>query len=151
MPAKSTIPLENQLCFSLYRANLEIGRAYQPLFVELGITYPQYLVLNSLWEADGRTVGDIAKRLTLESANVTPLIKRLEAGGFLIRTRNPMDDRQVLVTLTKLGREMQQRCTLQEALVGATGLSTTHLTALNARLLELLSAIDKMKAVHERY
>lgn len=150
MSTKSTVALENQLCFSLYRANLEIGRAYQPLFDELGITYPQYLVLNSLWEMDERTVGDIARRLTLESANITPLIKRLEAAGLVNRRRNPTDDRQVLVTLTKLGREMQQRCTLQDALTGATGLPASHLTALNTRLQELLRCIDEVKAAHEQ-
>ena len=112
MPKQAPVPLEDQLCFSLYRANLEIGRAYQPLFDTLGITYPQFLVLHTLWEKDGRPVGQIADRLALESSNITPLIKRLEAAGLLTRRRNPDDDRQVLVTLTPRGRALEKRCTL---------------------------------------
>jgi DNA-binding MarR family transcriptional regulator len=139
------IPLQDQLCFSLYRANLEMGRAYQPLFDSLGITYPQFLVLNSLWEKDGRTVGDIAAHLSLESSNVTPLIKRLEAAGFLTRQRNPADDRQVLVTLTATGRKLQQRCALTEILRDASGMRAAELTALNDAVQALLRAIDARK------
>lgn len=135
------IPLEDQLCFSLYRANLEIGRAYQALFDSLGITYPQFLVLNSLWEKDGRTVGEIAARLTLESSNITPLIKRLETAGLLTRQRNPADDRQVLVTLTNAGRRMEARCALNDALRDATGLRQAQLTALNGAVQGLLGAL----------
>jgi len=138
-------PLQDQLCFSLYRANLEMGRAYQPLFDTLGITYPQFLVLNSLWEQDGRTVGDIAAHLRLESSNVTPLIKRLEAGGFLTRRRNPADDRQVLVKLTAAGRKLQQRCTLTDILRDASGLQAAELKALNDAVQALLRAIDARK------
>jgi len=140
--------LEDQLCFSLYRANLEIGRAYQPLFDVLGITYPQYLVLNALWEQDGRTVGDIAARLTLESSNITPLIKRLEVAGLVTRQRNPRDDRQVLVSLSEQGRALRQRCTVTELLQGATGLDVAHLIALNAAIQELLVSIDRTKGAH---
>jgi DNA-binding MarR family transcriptional regulator len=141
----TTTPLEEQLCFSLYRANLEIGRAYQSLFDKLGITYPQFLVLNSLWEKDGRTVGDIAARLALESSNITPLIKRLETAGLLTRQRNPMDDRQVLVTLTARGRSFQQRCSLTDILLDATGMKREQLTTLNAAVQGLLRAIDTTK------
>ncbi|WP_256078445.1 MarR family winged helix-turn-helix transcriptional regulator [Massilia sp. YIM B04103] len=145
MRTPPTAPLEDQLCFSLYRANLEIGRAYQPLFDTLGITYPQFLVLNSLWEKDGRSVGEIAERLSLESSNITPLIKRLEASGLLTRQRNPLDDRQVLVTLSEAGRALRQRCTLTEVLLGATGMKPEQLTALNAAIQRLLRAIDSTK------
>jgi DNA-binding MarR family transcriptional regulator len=142
----ATIVLEDQLCFSLYRANLEIGRAYQPLFDVLGITYPQFLVLNSLWEKDGRTVGDIAERLTLESSNITPLIKRLEAAGFLTRKRNPADDRQVLVSLTEEGRALQQRFSLTDTLLKATGMQRAQLAALNTEIQGLLRAFDSSKS-----
>ena len=73
------LPLNDQLCFSLYSASMAINRAYKPMLDDLGITYPQYLVLHALWEVDGRTVGGVAERLGLESSTVTPLIKRLEA------------------------------------------------------------------------
>lgn len=74
-----TLTLEDQLCFGLYAASMAINRVYKPLLDRLGITYPQYLVLNTLWEEDGRTVGAIAERLSLEPSTVTPLVKRLEA------------------------------------------------------------------------
>ena len=140
-----TAMLEDQLCFSLYRANLEIGRAYQPLFDVLGITYPQFLVLNALWETDGRTIGDIADRLTLESSNITPLIKRLEVAGLVTRQRNPKDDRQVLVSLTEPGRTLRQRCSVEELMQNATGLDLDHLIALNTSVQALLASIDKTK------
>ena len=137
--------LEDQLCFSLYRANLAIGRAYQPLFDTLGITYPQFLVLNSLWEKERRTVGEIAERLSLESSNITPLIKRLEAAGLLTRQRNPEDDRQVLVSLSEAGRDLQQRCALTDVLLDATGMKLAQLTTLNSAVQQLLQAMDSIK------
>lgn len=145
MPKTATTALEDQLCFSLYRANLEVGRAYQPLFDTLGVTYPQFLVLNTLWEKDGRTVGEIAERLTLESSNITPLIKRLEAAGLLSRQRNPLDDRQVLVTLSAAGRALQQRCSLTEILRSATDMQLQELKALNSAVQQLLQAFDRTR------
>lgn len=150
MPQPPVVALEDQLCFSLYRANLEIGRAYQPLFDTLGITYPQFLVLNTLWEKDRRTVGEIAERLRLESSNITPLIKRLEAGGYLTRQRNPADDRQVLVSLSESGRAMRQRCVLGEVLLNASGMTFEQLITLNAAIQGFLRAMDSIKDVHGR-
>ncbi len=82
------IPLDHQLCFSLYSASMAIGRAYKPLLDALEITYPQYLVLSTLWEGGAQSVGGIADRLALESSTVTPLVKRLEQAGFVARKRN---------------------------------------------------------------
>ena len=76
----AALPLDDQLCFALYAASMAVQRAYKPMLDEIGITYPQYLVLHTLWEEDGRTVGGVAERLALESSTVTPLVKRLEAG-----------------------------------------------------------------------
>ena len=73
------LPLDQQLCFSLYATSIAINRLYKPLLDDLGVTYPQYLVLNTLWESDGQTIGGIAARLALEPSTITPLIKRLEA------------------------------------------------------------------------
>ena len=137
--------LEDQLCFSLYRANLEIGRAYQPLFDTLGITYPQFLVLNSLWEKDRRTVGEIAERLSLESSNITPLIKRLETAELVTRQRNPADDRQVLVSLSEKGHALRQRCSVAELLQNATGVDLAGLVALNTEIQGLLLSIERTK------
>ncbi len=138
--------LENQLCFSLYRANQEIGRAYQPLFDRLGITYPQFLVLHTLWEKDKRTVGQIAERLSLESSNITPMVKRLEAAKFLIRTRNPADDRQVLVTLTELGHSIQESCMLKDSiLLTASGMKLDKIIKLNDAVQSLLKCMHEVK------
>ena len=126
------LTLDDQLCFSLYGAAMAINRAYKPLLDALEITYPQYLVLSALWEADGLSIGAIAERLGLDSSNVTPLVKRLEVAGFLVRERNPADERQVVVTLTKQGREMQARSAcLGHALFAAANLSIEKLVQLN--------------------
>ncbi|MEA3390066.1 MarR family winged helix-turn-helix transcriptional regulator [Sphingobium sp. CCH11-B1] len=114
----AALPLEDQLCYSLYAASMAITRAYKPTLDMLGITYPQYLVLHTLWEEDGRTIGAIADRLALESSTVTPLVKRLEAAGHVERRRNPADERQVNVFLTDQGAAMRERCgCLGEALM----------------------------------
>lgn len=127
-----TLTLDDQLCFSLYGASMAINRAYKPLLDELEITYPQYLVLSALWEVDGQTIGAIAERLDLDSSNVTPLVKRMESTGLVTRLRNPDDERQVLVHLTDLGREMQARSAcLGQTLFAAAGLGVDRLVQLN--------------------
>src|ERR1700761_8697293 len=106
------LPLEDHLCFSLYATSMAINRIYKPLLDRLGITYPQYLVLSTLWEQDGRTVGAIAERLSLESSTITPLVKRLEAASLVTRAREADDERRVLVSLTRSGRALKKdsRC-----------------------------------------
>ncbi len=127
-----TLTLDDQLCFSLYGASLAINRAYKPLLDALEITYPQYLVLSALWEVDGQSVGAIAERLGLDSSNVTPLVKRMEAAGLLSRERNPADERQVVVSLTDQGRDMQARSAcLGQTLFASAGLGVDKLVQLN--------------------
>lgn len=124
--------LDEQLCFSLYGASMAIGRAYKPLLDALEITYPQYLVLSALWEADGQTIGSIAERLGLDPSNVTPLVKRMEVAELVSRQRNPADERQVVVTLTEAGRDMQARSAcLGQTLFAAAGLPVERLVQLN--------------------
>lgn len=101
------LKLENQICFPVYAASRLITRQYQPLLEELGITYPQYLVLMVLWEDDGITVNEIAQKLILNTNTITPLLKRLEAQGLLDRKRSGEDERKVIVSLTERGRKMQ--------------------------------------------
>lgn len=134
--------LENQLCFSLYAASIAIGRVYKPLLDRLGITYPQYLVLFALWEEDGRTVGGIAGRLSLESSTITPLVKRLEAAGLVTRARQAVDERRVLVSLTDKGRALKEdsRC-LGEALLANSGMEPAQLVALNQQVRQLQEAL----------
>lgn len=127
-----TVTLDEQLCFSLYSASMAINRAYKPLLDALAITYPQYLVLSTLWEGDGQTIGAIADRLGLDSSNVTPLVKRMESNGLLTRLRNPRDERQVLVHLTEAGRDMQARSAcLGQTLLTSAGMTVDRLVALN--------------------
>lgn len=111
--------LDNQLCFRLYSASRLITQAYHPLLGEYGLTYPQYLVLMVLWEKDAQPVNDIAKRLLLETNTVTPLLKRMEAEGILTRTKGEKDARQMIVKLTKKGRELQNKLTDVPEAVGS--------------------------------
>ena len=106
---KPQFKLDNQLCFWLYTASRLITQAYHPMLAEQGLTYPQYLVLMVLWEKDAQPVNDIAKRLRLETNTVTPLLKRMETEGFLTRSRGREDARQIIVKLTKKGRDLQEK------------------------------------------
>lgn len=140
MPAP--LPLDGQLCFSLYSASMAITRVYKPILDRLGITYPQYLVLHALWEKDGRTVGAIGERLALESSTITPLVKRLEAAGLVARRRNPEDERQVQVFLTERGHAIREECgCLGEAVVAKTDLSLERLAALNREVQALRDSL----------
>jgi DNA-binding MarR family transcriptional regulator len=139
-------PLDSQLCFSLYATSMAVNRTYKPLLDQLGITYPQYLVLLALWEQDPRTVGAIAARLRLESSTVTPLVKRLEAAGLVTRTRNPEDERQVQVRLTKRGAALQEECgCLAEALIERSGMAGKRLAALNKDIQALHDALTETR------
>lgn len=114
MPTQPTLSdpallLDNQLCFALYSASLAMTKLYKPLLDELGVTYPQYLALLVLWERDGITVSELGERLSLDSGTLTPLLKRLEAAGWVSRQRDTQDERRVLVRLSAAGRELKQR------------------------------------------
>lgn len=136
------IPLDHQLCFALYGASMAIGRAYKPLLDRLELTYPQYLVLSTLWEGGPQSVGAIADRLALESSTVTPLVKRLEQAAFVTRQRNPEDERQVVVSLTPRGTAMREkaRC-LGETLFAAAGMTPERLIALNREVHAFRNAV----------
>ena len=101
--------LENQLCFRLYTAARLITQEYHPLLSAYGLTYPQYLVLLVLWEQDAQPVNDIAKRLYLETNTVTPLLQRMEKEGIVERRRGETDARQMIISLTRKGRELQNK------------------------------------------
>jgi len=101
--------LDNQLCFLFHRIGRELTAAYRPLLSELGLTYPQYLVMLVLWESDGLGVGEIGERLALDSATLSPLLRRMEAAGLVERVRDATDERRVTVHLTAEGRALEQR------------------------------------------
>lgn len=101
--------LEKQICFRLYTAARLITQAYTPMLNKLGITYPQYLVLMVLWEQDSQPVNDIAHRLLLETNTVTPLLQRMEKQGIVVRQRGMEDKRKQIVSLTALGKAMEEQ------------------------------------------
>lgn len=113
------LKLENQLCFRLYTASRLITQAYHPYLSELGLTYPQYLVMMVLWEKDRMPVNDIAKKLYLETNTVTPLLKRMEAEGFIQRTRGAEDARQVIVGLTEKGKAIEDKASCIPQKIGS--------------------------------
>ena len=115
---KPQFKLDNQLCFRLYTASRLLTQVYGPLLSEYGLTYPQYLVLLVLWEQDAQPVNDIARRLYLETNTVTPLLKRMEAEGVVERRRGSKDARQIIVSLTPKGRELQDKLSAVPATVG---------------------------------
>ena len=135
-------PLSDQLCFSLYSAHIAVNRLYKPMLDAMGITYPQYLVLSTLVEEDGLTIGTIAERLALESSTITPPVKRLEQTGLVRRERSKTDERQVHVSLTDAGRKLigEARC-LGETLVARSGMSKAELAAFNRQVRTLLGAL----------
>ena len=140
-PMSIPLPLDEQLCFSLYTASLAINRAYKPVLDRLGLTYPQFLVLQAAREAD-RTVGGIAARLALEPSTVTPMIKRLAAAGLLARTRNPDDEREVRVSLTDAGHALWERTgCLADTMLDRSGMNAGELAALNREVRVLRNAL----------
>ena len=116
------------LCFAVYSANLAYGRAYKPILDELGLTYTQWIAIVALWEHDEQTVSGLGDKLFLESNTLTPILKKLEALGYLERRRDPRDERQVIVRLTEAGRALREKGA-QRSLVQATGLDAVQFAA----------------------
>ena len=105
----TAVPLSDYLCFAVYSANLAFGKAYKPILEELGLTYTQYVTIIALWEQDNQTVSGLGEKLFLESNTLTPMLKKLEAMGYLERQRDPGDERQVRISLTKSGRRLREK------------------------------------------
>lgn len=130
--------LADFLCFAVYSTNLAFGRAYKQLFEELGITYPQYATLIALNEAGDQTVGELGDKLFLESSTLTPLLKRLEAAGYVTRRRDAEDERQVRVSLTPEGKAVFEKAFCgREAIIEATGLDPDTFVRLQRDLITL--------------
>lgn len=147
MTAPPTLPLDQQLCFSIYSASIAVNRLYKPMLDGLGVTYTQYLALSTLWERDGLTIGAIADRLALEPSTITPAVKRLEAGGFLSRRRSATDERQVEVYLTDKGRELHAKTgCLTDALLRRSGFTIPEMIDLNQKVQRLRDGIGRSDA-----
>ena len=129
------LALDRQLCFALYSASLTMTKLYKPLLDPLGLTYPQYLVMLVLWQDNGLMVSQLGERLALDSGTLTPLLKRLEASGHVLRLRDSADERRVLVQLTTRGRALRTRAgRVPTAVALATGCELSEITSLTARL-----------------
>lgn len=134
----ASLQLGEQLCFALYSTMLAMNKVYRKLLQELGVTYPQYLVLLVLWERDRLMVSEIGERLFLESPTLTPLLKRMELLGLVQRTRGRNDERQVIVSLTRPGRELRSRAkAVPGGVFCATGCSPDELASIRDHLFQL--------------
>ncbi len=142
--------LNNQLCFALYAATNTIVRSYRTKLDEVGITYPQYLVLILLWESDGLSIGAIAEKLKLDSAMITPLVKRLEKIGIVSRVRKKEDERIVEVLLTDKGRELEHAVAKMQSKVACeTELSDPEFYKLRDTLYKLEETMRKNLLLEE--
>lgn len=141
------LQLDNQLCFRLYTAARLITSSYTPYFKPFGITYPQYLVLMVLWEKDHLIISEITDRLHLETNTVTPLLKRMEQQGLIIRQQSKADSRQRIISLTSEGRRLQERmkdipnCIARQTVEA--GISMEELSALVPILDKLIASIPQ--------
>ncbi|KFA29084.1 MarR family transcriptional regulator [Xanthomonas vasicola] len=136
------LQLDNQLCFALYSANLAMHKLYRGLLKALDLTYPQYLVMLVLWETDKRSVSEIGERLYLDSATLTPLLKRLQAAGLVTRTRAANDERQLIIALTETGGALRHRAgAVPEQVFCASACSLDELRQLKQQLEKLRSSL----------
>ncbi|MDN0193784.1 MarR family transcriptional regulator [Streptomyces sp. S.PNR 29] len=140
----ASLLLEDQLCFALYAAQRAVTSAYRPLLDELGLTYPQYLVLLVLWERGETAVKELAAALRLDYGTVSPLLKRLESAGLVRRERSAHDERSVLVACTGRGEELRERAArVPGALLAATGLGAPEVARLREELWRLAESTQE--------
>lgn len=136
--------LDRQVCFPLYAATNLLNRLYGPVLAKLGLTYPQYLVMLVLWEHQVQSVGELGARLYLDSGTLTPLLKRMEAAGFVTRARDPADERRVLVTLTAEGKVLRERA-LHVPETMANGYRPDDVDSLRESVRQLVSTLAQHK------
>jgi MarR family transcriptional regulator, organic hydroperoxide resistance regulator len=138
------LQLDAQLCFPLYAATRAVTGTYADLLSSVGLTYPQYLTMLALWDAgEPITVGELGRRLRLDSGTLTPLLKRLESAGHVARHRDPADERRVLVESTRFGQLLRDRLTeVPGRLLDATGLTERDAATLRRLLGKLLDGLD---------
>jgi len=143
LPPDEMLKLDHLLCFALYSSSLAMTKLYKPLLEPLNLTYPQYLAMLVLWEGDGISVSDLGQRLLLDSGTLTPLLKRLEASGWVQRERDSADERRVLLHLTPAGKALKIRAAKVPPQVAcATSCSLEELSSLTARLKALRNEIQ---------
>ena len=139
------LELDRQVCFPLYAASNLINRLYRPHLAELGLTYPQYLVMLVLWKDVPQTVGSLGEMLHLDSGTLTPLLKRMEAAGIVSRTRDRVDERRVLVDLTEAGRNLRhQPVAVPEALSQRLTFDETEMQGLRDQVRLLVETLSNI-------
>lgn len=140
--------LDDFLCFAIYSTNLAVNRVYKPLLDQLGLTYPQYIVLIALYDEDDQTVGGLGDKLFLDSSTLTPLLKRMESMGHLTRQRDPQDERQVRVRLTPQGRSLREKGIMsRSSLFNSTNFSPTEYEQLREQMVKLRAyLLDAVRA-----
>ena len=143
MTTKGNAPqLADFLCFAVYSANLAFGKAYKPILDKLGLTYTQYIAIIALWEEDDQTVSGLGEKLFLESNTLTPILKKLEAMGYVHRARDAADERQVRVGLTAEGRALRESA-LNMSLRDATGLTPEEFPVVQKAVVKLRNNLIK--------
>ncbi len=141
-PQAADLYLENQLCFALYATALAMGKTYRPLLAELGLTYPQYVVLMALWQHGELSVGALGEAVSLDSGTLSPLLRKLDSQGLVRRARSANDDRSVLISLTPPGRALRKRAYGVRAKVAcSTGCSAAQREDLMAQLNHLRAGL----------
>lgn len=136
--------LSNQVCFPLYALSRKLTAHYQPLLDRLDLTYPQYLVLLVLWEERQLSVKELGQRLMLDSGTLTPLLKRMEEKGFVLRTRSERDERVVDISLTETGQKLKRKAaSVPEELACSLGLTAKELLRMRELVTGLLAKIEK--------
>lgn len=136
--------LEDQLCFLLYASSREMTKKYKPLLDKLEVTYPQYLVLLLLWEQDTLTVKKLGELLALDSGTLTPMLKRMEQNGLIVRERSTEDERSVMIKLTEKGLGLQEdACFIPNRISAMSGEDKKVVEDLKASLLQLLKTLQQ--------
>ena len=147
LPAPS-LDLDDQLCFALYAASRAVTARYRPMLEEIGLTYPQYLVMMLLWEQDDQTVGQLGTRLALDSGTLSPLLKRLTAAGLVTRHRRIEDERSVSISLTPAGRALRDKALpISEAMIGAIAFDQGQFDELKKQLQLVVERVSRGEAV----
>lgn len=147
MPPENPLALEEQVCFALAVASRSVIALYRPVLEPLGLTHPQYLVMLALWEHGSVSVRDLSEMLQLDPATLSPLLKRLEAAGYVTRERNPHDERALAVELTPEGRALRRKALkVPPAVVERLGMDISELKELQPRLTRVIEAATRPPA-----
>ncbi|MFT0179072.1 MarR family winged helix-turn-helix transcriptional regulator [Pseudomonas benzopyrenica] len=144
MTSKDPLLLDQQLCFALYSTSLAMTKVYKPLLEEVGLTYPQYLMMLVLWENDRLPLKELARRLHQDSGALTPVLKRLEAEGYVTRQRNAEDERNLSIELTEAGRALRERAReINGTISGYCALGDAQMNALRENLMTLRAKLER--------